>query len=336
MTKKTTIVLSCVITALCILPLLLSSFYLSIATEILILGIFALSLNILLGYTGLVSLGHAAFFGVGAYTAGLVGKNISEHLLVTLIASLVVSIIVSFIVGYFCTRASGFYFLMLTLAFSQMIYSAFHQWRFAGGSNGLSGIPKPALTSTFNFSQSIYLYFLILIIFLVVIYAVNRFIKSPLGHVLIGIRENETRMKAMGYNTKFYSQLAFVLAGGLGGIAGCLYSYFNGFVSPNDLYWTMSGQVLIMVLVGGAGTILGPILGAGFIVFLETIISSYTELWMLIIGTVFILFVIFAPKGIVGLAQSVKKKLVNRTEVEIIEQIEVSTNTGNEETKSVI
>jgi branched-chain amino acid transport system permease protein len=312
--KNTIIVCAIFIVALCIIPFLLSSFHLSIATEMLILGIFALSLNILLGYTGLVSLGHAAFFGVGAYTAGLVGKHVSDHLIVTLIAALVASIVVSCIVGYFCTRVSGFYFLMLTLAFSQMIYSAFHQWRFAGGSNGLSGIPKPTLTSTINFSQSILLYFLILIIFLLVIYAINRFVKSPFGHVLIGIRENETRMKAMGYNTKLYSLLAFVLAGGLGGVAGCLYSYFNGFVSPNDLYWTMSGQVLIMVLVGGAGTILGPILGAGFIVFLETVISSYTDLWMLIIGSVFILFVIFAPKGIVGIAQSIKVKFFTKSE----------------------
>ncbi|NSL50529.1 branched-chain amino acid ABC transporter permease [Bacillus sp. P2(2020)] len=315
----------CFIIFLCFVPFLFSNFYVSVITEILILGIFALSLNILLGYTGLVSLGHAAFFGVGAYMAGLAAKHISNHLFVTLLVALVASVFVAFVIGYFCTRVSGFYFLMLTLAFSQLIYSAFHQWRFAGASNGLTGIPKPALTPTIVFSHSISLYFLILTIFLIVVYSVRIFIQSPTGHVLIGIRENETRMKAMGYNTRFYSLLSFVLAGGLGGLAGCLYSYFNGFVSPNELYWTMSGQVLIMVLVGGAGTIIGPVLGAAFIVFLETIISSYTELWMLIIGIVFILFVVFAPKGIVGLAnQFLAKFFAKKINEESIDRVPVN------------
>lgn len=337
MKKKSLAVQLCFILLLCIVPVLFSNFYLSMITEILILGIFALSLNILLGFTGLVSLGHAAFFGVGAYSAGLAAKYLSNHLVITLLIAIVASIIVAFVIGYFCTRVSGFYFLMLTLAFSQMIYSAFHQWRFAGGSNGLTGIPKPALTSTFSFSQPISLYFLILILFLIVIYAVNLFINSPSGNVLIGIRENETRMKAMGYNTKLYSLLSFVLAGGLGGIAGCLYSYFNGFVSPNELYWTMSGQVLIMVLVGGAGTIIGPILGAAFIVFLETIISSYTEIWMLIIGIVFILFVVFAPKGIVGLAGSIQAKLfLKKTDEKSIESGQVNIEKREEASNSVM
>ncbi|RBW70198.1 branched-chain amino acid ABC transporter permease [Bacillus taeanensis] len=288
----------------------------SIVTEILILGIFALSLNILVGYTGLVSLGHAAFFGVGAYTAGYISKTFSTNLFLTFAAAILAAILVSAVIGFFCTKLSGFYFLMLTLAFSQMIYSLVHQWTsVTGGTNGLSGISKPTLIAGIDFSNSFALYFLILVIFLLIYFSLKRFLSSPLGKILVGIRENETRMKSMGYNTMFYKNLAFVIAGGLGGAAGCLYTYFNSFVSPSDVYWTMSGSVLIMVLVGGAGTMLGPVLGAAFIVILETIISSYIDLWMLIIGTIFILFVIFAPKGIVGITsglfsqQSFRKKL---------------------------
>lgn len=335
MRKRSLIINLSLIPGLVLVPFIVSSFYLTILTEILILGILALSLNILLGYTGLVSLGHAAFFGVGAYTAGLIGKYVSNQLFITLLLAIVASILVSFIVGYFCTRVNGFYFLMLTLAFSQMIYSAFHQWRFAGGSNGLASIPKPALTSTFDFSNSIHLYFLILVISIIVLFAVHRFIHSPLGHILIGIRENETRMKAMGYNTKFYSQLAFVIAGTIGGVSGSLYSYFNGFVSPEDLYWTMSGQVLIMVLVGGVGTIIGPMLGASFIVLLETIISSYTELWMLIVGVVFILFVIFAPKGIVGISRSMKAKFSQKFLAKNIHSKDESSKSVVQQTKAL-
>lgn len=298
---------------LIIFPFISSNYYLNITTEILILAIFAISLNILVGYTGLVSLGHAAFFGVGAYTAGIIAKNISSNFMLTLFLSLIVSLLIAAIIGFVSTRVNGFYFLMITLAFSQMIYAIVYQWSsLTGGSNGLSGIPKPSLFGDFAIQSPLSLYFLILFIFIIVCLGLNRFIKSPLGQILVGIRENETRMQAMGYNTMLYKNLSFIIAGGLGGVAGCLYSYFNGFVYPGDVYWTMSGQVLIMVLVGGAGTLLGPILGAAFIVLLETIVSSYTDLWMLIIGTIFILFVVFAPKGIAGLGTSFYERVWKR------------------------
>jgi branched-chain amino acid transport system permease protein len=146
-------------------------------------------------------------------------------------------------------------------------------------------------------------------VFFVIYAGLRVLVKSPFGQVLIGIRENETRVKSMGYNTNLYKYAAFVLAGGLGGLSGSLYTYFNGFIAPSDVYWTMSGAVLIMVLIGGAGTMLGPVLGAALIVSLETIVSSYTDLWMLIVGAVFIIFVVFFPKGIVGIGQSVYQKL---------------------------
>lgn len=291
-----------VVILFCLFPFFSSLYSISLLSEILIMSIFALSLNILVGYTGLVSLGHAAFFGVGAYTASIVAIHLSSNVWFSLFAGFVSSLIIAAIIGFFCNKVTGFYFLMLTLAFSQMIYAIVHKWTgLLGGSNGLSGIPKPVLFEGQPLSDPISLYFFVLCVFLVVFFALRRFLASPLGQIFVGIRENETRMRAAGYNTTFYKNLAFVIAGGVGGIAGCLFSYFNGFVSPKDVYWTMSGEVLIMVLIGGAGTLLGPVFGAAFIVILATIVSSYTDLWMLIIGITFILFVIFAPKGIAGL-----------------------------------
>ncbi|OMP67282.1 branched-chain amino acid ABC transporter permease [Domibacillus epiphyticus] len=290
-------------------PFFLSLFHLNLLIEILILGIFALSLNLLVGYTGLVSLGHAAFFGIGAYASGIVAKELSPNLIATLPVSLLVSILVSSIIGMFCMKVSGFYFLMLTLAFSQMIYSFIHQSTdLTGGTNGLSGIPSPQLGGV-DFSNPVFLYYLILLIFAAVFTGLSVLVRSPFGQVLIGIRENETRMKSMGYNTTLYKYSSFIIAGALGGVAGSLYTNFNGFISPSDVYWTMSGSVLIMVIIGGAGTMAGPVLGAGLIVILETIVSSYTNMWMLIIGVIFILFVVFFPKGIVGIGNSLVNNL---------------------------
>lgn len=302
-----------VVAILCLMPAVLSSFHMSILSEILIFGVFALSLNILVGFTGLVSLGHAAFFGVGAYAAGFVAKNLSANFLLTMLAAVLIAVIVSAVIGFFSTRVSGFYFLMLTLAFSQMIYSFVYQWTsVTGGSNGLSGIPSPNLIGSISISNPVSLYFLILAVFLLVYFFVKRLLSSPLGKNFIGIRENETKMKAIGYNTVLYKNLAFIIAGGLGGVAGCLYTYFNGFVSPGDVYWTMSGSVLMMVIIGGSGTIIGPVLGAALIITLETIVSSYTDLSMLIIGVIFIIFVIFAPKGIMGIGESLSKQFKAR------------------------
>lgn len=303
------------------LPWLISVYPLGIVMEILIYGIFASSLNLLLGYTGLVSFGHAAFFGIGAYTAGIIAKNISANIFITLPAAVGVSLLAALIIGFFCTRVSGFYFLMLTLAFAQMVYAVAHQWEsLTGGSNGLSGIPTPELWSGFNFQDQKLLYYLILVVFLVLFFGMRRFMASPVGHSLIGVRENTGRLKAIGYNTRQYKLWAFVIAGGMGGVAGVLYCYFNGFVSPHDLYWTVSGHAIIMLIIGGAGTLVGPTLGAGFLIILQTVFSSYTDRWQSIVGLTFIAFVIFAPKGIMGLISLLKlpgkKEVTQNSDVE--------------------
>lgn len=221
---------------------------------------------------------------------------------------MLLAFLIALIVSFISIKAQGFYFLMITLACAQIIYSIVYQWtEVTGGSNGLSGIPTPVLFGDLQLSNQVFIYYFILIIFSILLVGINRFLYSPLGYVLIGIKENEERMKSIGYNTVFYKGLSFLIAGTLGGLSGSLYVIFNGFISPADVYWTMSGSVLIMVLIGGAGTLWGPVIGAAFIVLIETIISSYTEYWMMIIGAIFIFFVIFAPNGIVGILDNTKR-----------------------------
>jgi len=303
--KSTYVKFGVVILLLGVAPFFLSLFYINLLSEILILAIFAVGLNVLVGYTGLISLGHAAFFGVGGYTAALIAQNLSSNVLVTLGLAILGSLIVASVLGIFCIRVNGFYFLMLTLALSQMIYSYIHQsTNLTGGSNGLSGIPSPSIGG-FTFSNPVFTFYLTGVIFLLIYIILRIVLHSPFGKVLVGIRENEDRIQSMGYNTSMYKYAAFIIAGGIGGIAGAMYTYFNGFIAPTDVYWTMSGTALFMVIIGGAGTLLGPILGAGLIVTMETIVSSYTDMWMLIIGIVFIVFVIFFPRGIVGIGESI-------------------------------
>lgn len=281
------------------------SYFLSVVTEILIFGIFAMSLDLLLGYTGLASLGHAAFFGIGAYAAGLVAIKLTPNLPLTMAIGLLVCAISALIIGFLSIRAAGVFFLMLTLAFSQMVYSAVHEWRWiTGGPNGLPGIQRPVLSvlsMTTDFNANERLYYLILAFFVLSVLLLKRIVGSPFGHVLIGIRENEGRMRAVGYNTRNFKLAAFVIAGVFGGLSGVLYSYYNGFISPQEVYWTMSGQVMVMVIIGGAGTLVGPVLGAGALLVVQNIVSSHTDRWPTIMGLLFVFFVFAARKGILGL-----------------------------------
>jgi branched-chain amino acid transport system permease protein len=281
-----------------------STYPLTVLTEILVFGLFAMSLDVILGYTGLPSFGHAAFFGLGAYgTAILTVKLGAGNLGITLPATIGLSIVAALIVGGLAIRTAGVYFLMLTLAFAQMIFAGAQKWtQLTGGSNGLPGVRRPALfvPSLIPGSQTAF-YFLVLGIFVFSFFLLQRLVNSPFGRSLIGIRENEVRMRAMGYNVRAYKLIAFVIAGVFGGLAGLLYVYFNGFVSPTDVYWTVSGTVLLMVLIGGAGTLIGPVLGAAFFLVLQNVLSSLTERWPIILGAVFIIFIMFVRSGLVGM-----------------------------------
>jgi branched-chain amino acid transport system permease protein len=284
---------------------------LTVLTEVLVFGLFAMSLDLILGYTGLPSFGHAAFFGLGAYaTAVLSAKLGISNLGISLLVVIGLSAVAAAIIGWLAIRTAGVYFLMLTLAFSQMIYAGATKWtQLTGGSNGLPGIRRPTLfvPGVVAADPRAY-YLLVLAVFVLSFFLLMRLVGSPFGRSLIGIRENEVRMRAMGYNIRAYKLTAFIVGGAFGGVAGLLYAYFNNFVSPSDVYWTASGTVLLMVLIGGAGTLVGPVLGAAFFLLLQNALSSLTERWPIILGAVFVLFIMFVRNGLVGVWTQVRSR----------------------------
>lgn len=202
-------------------------------------------------------------------------------------------------IGFFSIRVSGVYFIMLTLAFSQMFYAYAFQVSWLGAEDGIVGIPRPALPGVDLASiRSFHGYLLVLFVFVAL--GLWRVVRSPFGHVLRGIHENEARMEAVGYAVDRYKLLAFAIAGVFAGLAGSLYAQFNGSITPDAFFWTTSGEALLMVIIGGTGTLGGAVLGAAAFILLQSLVSTYTERWMLILGVTFILFVLFVPGGIVG------------------------------------
>ena len=267
--------------------------------EILIWGIFAMSLDLLMGYAGMVSFGHSAFFGIGGYVAALALAR-SPGLVSALVLPAVAAGLAALVIGFFSIRVSGVYFIMLTLAFSQMFHAYTFQVLLARGRGRAGRHPAPGgaglgrsracAASTPTCSSLVALIAL----------ALWRIVRSPFGHVLRGIHENEARMEALGYAVDRYKLLAFVIAGVVAGVAGSLYTQFNGSITPDAFYWKTSGEALLMVIIGGTGTLGGALLGAAAFILLQSLVSTYTERWMLILGATFILFVLFAPGGIVG------------------------------------
>lgn len=295
-----------VIVAMIVYPFLVASYPRELVTEIYIFSIFAMSLDLLLGFTGLMSLGHAAFFGLGAYGVVLLGAHLGVNAWIGVVAGVLTSAAVAAVIGFFCVRTSGISFLMLTLAFSQLIYSAALKWRaLTGGSDGM-GIPDKPGFFGFDLANSLPMYFMALIFFLLSYWGLRRLLNSPLGHTFIGIRENEQRMQAIGYPVQAYKLLSFVIAGAFAGFAGGLYAIFNTYISPEAVYWTASGDILIMVMLGGAGTLIGPAIGTALFLLMKNVVSSYSEHWLLIIGVIFIACVMFFPGGIWGTLRQVK------------------------------
>jgi branched-chain amino acid transport system permease protein len=289
-----------VLAALIALPSAVSDYARSLIAEIFIFAIFAMSLDLLLGFTGLMSLGHAAFFGLGAYAVGVLGNMFGINAWIGLGAGIGLAAFAAGLIGWFCVRTGGVTFLMLTLAFSQLVFSVALKWRdVTGGSDGLAIAEKPGFFG-FDLSNSLVMYFMALGFFVLVFWGLRRLINAPLGRVFVGIRENELRMLAVGYPTRAYKLLSFTIAAALAGLSGGLYAIFNGFISADALYWTASGDVLIMTMLGGAGTLIGPAIGAGLFLLMKNVVSSYNEHWLAIIGVTFICCVMFFPGGIWG------------------------------------
>ena len=288
--------------AVAALPWIAGSYPVKLAQEILIWGIFAMSLDLLMGYAGMFSFGHSAFFGLGGYVAALALRGWSPSLASALVLPAVAAAAAGLVVGYLSIRVSGVYFIMLTLAFSQMFYAAAFNAAWLGASDGLPGIPRPRLPGLdLDRTEEFHLY--VLAFFAATAGVLARVVRSPFGRVLRGIEDNERRMVAVGYAIDRLKLTAFVVAATIAGIAGSLEAQFNGDISPEALFWTTSGEALLMVIIGGAGTLAGPVLGAAAFIGLQSLMSSYTEHWMLILGAAFIAFVLWAPDGLLGLAR---------------------------------
>ncbi|MCL6638028.1 MAG: branched-chain amino acid ABC transporter permease [Alicyclobacillus sp.] len=281
------------------LPWVISDYGVNLATEVLIMSIFAISLGLIMGYAGMVSLGHAAFFGIGAYTVAILGQSMTNTYALLALA-LVLAGVVALCTGMLFIRTSSFYFLMITLAFGQMLYALAWQMKpLTGGSDGM----KVSAALDFGWGEigsTHGLYYAMAIAFLLVYVFLRLFVDSPAGRVIKGIMENEARMRALGYNTRVYKLLAYTLAGALAGFAGGLYAYYNMFVSPDLTNWMLSGEVMMMVIIGGVGTLFGPVLGSGVFILLQNWISNDTERWPLIMGALLVLLVMVGRGGIVN------------------------------------
>jgi branched-chain amino acid transport system permease protein len=289
---------------LALAPLALPPFAMTLLTEAVILGLFAMSLDLMFGYTRLVSFGHAAAYGLGAYACGWMLLHSGMPLIFAIFAGALLTGVIAVGLGWICTLATGVSFSMLTLAFAQLLYAIAFKWTsVTGGSDGLAGIPRtPGPFGFAALSSKTGFYYLALGCLIGAFVLCSALVRSPFGAVLRGIRENEAKTMALGYNTRLYKIAVVTISYALGGLAGALYAPFAGFANTELLFWLLSGQVLIMVIIGGSGTLIGPILGAAFFMLMEHQLSAWTEAWALYFGLIFIGFVLFAPQGIWGLA----------------------------------
>jgi branched-chain amino acid transport system permease protein len=298
------------VAVLAFVPALAEKFYVQLVTKIMILSIFALSLDLLVGYAGLVSLGHAAYFGVAAYTLALSAPaGDPANFWVTLPLSLVTSALTALVIGALVVRTAGVYFIMVTLAFAQMVYYFFHDTRVAGGSDGAYIDARPSIgVAGIDLADDLQFYYLVLILLVGVFVLLAVILRSPFGRALQGIKANEQRMRALGYATRRYKLAAFVLAGTLAGLAGYLAAAKEGYVNPELMAWHQSGVVLMMLILGGMGTLFGAVIGTFSYVLLQEWFSTITKHWALLMGGFIIVTVLLFPQGLAGLPQTLSAR----------------------------
>ena len=296
-----------VVVAAFLVPVLGSRFYTFLANDVIIFALFATSLNVLVGYTGLVSFGHAAYFGIGAYTTGLLMKKHAMPFLVAFPAAGVLAGACAVVFGFFCVRLTRIYFAMLTLAFAQIVWAICFKWNeVTGGEQGMPDIPYPNLDWMervpffAGYRTSEQFYFVTVVAVAVCLWLLRRAMRSPFGRMLETIRENPERAESIGVNVRRYELAAFALAGAFAGLAGGLFGIFNRGVFPDFAYWTRSSEVLIMTLLGGMGTFWGPAVGALVLLVLNQQIVSYTEYWPLVLGLILVFLLFVFPGGIAG------------------------------------
>lgn len=299
--------------ALSALPYVIGSgYYLNIASQILIAAILAASLNVLIGFGGLISLGHAAYLGTAAYlTIYLTAHAGFGHLAGALI-SVGGTTVLAMLFGFLALRASGLGFLMITLALGQILWGIAYRWAsLTGGDNGLGGLARPQPFGI-DLANSTSFFYFVLLFFMVTLLSLSRFIRSPFGQSLQGTRDQPRRMRALGYNVWLIQWLSFVYAGFWGAVAGLLYAYYHQFVSPQALQLTTSAETLLMVIAGGTGTLFGPVVGAALVIILKNVVSAYITRWVMLLGIIFVAIVLFMPEGLVpGIARRVRAFMKN-------------------------
>jgi branched-chain amino acid transport system permease protein len=288
-----------ILVALAVLPLVLPSYQVSIATQVLIFSVLAMSIDILAGYAGRTSLGHGAIFGVSTYVAIYWTSSLGGDIWTGIALGVVAATALAAVFALLAIRTSGVYFLLLTLALGMIVWGVCLRWTgVTGGENGLRGIGRPALIA-----DHVSFYYAVLIIVAPLTWVMWRFVHSPFGLTLRGIRDSESRMRSLGYNMPLHLFLAFVASGFFAGIAGGLYALFNNFVSPSTVQLSQSVAGLLMAITGGIGTLLGSFVGAAAIIVLENAVSAFTARWPTVLGLTFVLIMIFAPEGVVGRAR---------------------------------
>ena len=285
-------------------PLFLTSDGVGLLTQVAILAILAMSLDVLLGYTGLPSLGHTAFFGVAAYAIAVLSTTYRADFWVCVLAAVVAGTALAAVFGLIVSHVRDVYFLMITLALGMVLWGLSYRWiPVTGGDNGISGIPTLLAHAGLPDGGAVPFYYVTLAVLVGTAALMALLVRSPFGLTLRGIRENEARMKSLGFNTWLHCYLSYVIAGAFASVAGVMWAYYNGFVSPTYLDLTASSELFLMVTLGGPATLVGPVLGAGIIVLLKNVMSAYTARWLLILGIVYIVAILAAPKGIWNLGR---------------------------------
>jgi branched-chain amino acid transport system permease protein len=280
----------------------LPSYYAGLLIEGLIFSILALSLNLIVGYAGLPSLGHSAYFAIGAYAAGLMSVHVTSNFFADAFAGIIAGAALSAVLGLFALRTTGVYFLMITLALAQIVWGVALTWRqITGGDDGLRGVTRPTFgIAHLDLAPTAAFYLFALICFVTVFALMRLILSSPFGRSLVGIRDNEMRMSALGYHVWLHKFIAFVIAGAFAGFAGVLFVQYEGFVSPEAASIVVSAEAMLMVILGGAASLSGPVIGAFAIILLSNFSSAYTSHWTFVLGALYAIVMLVAPGGIVG------------------------------------
>jgi branched-chain amino acid transport system permease protein len=304
MTERAAIIAAVLVAVAAALPLLLTNYEVGLATEMLIFGILAMSIDILAGFAGRTPLGHGAIFGVSSYVVVYATAQAGLPPMAAFVFGVAAATLVAAIFALLAVRTSGVYFLLLTLALGMIVWGICLRWtQVTGGENGMRGDVRPVWLVTHQA-----FYWAVLGAAAVVSYAMWRFVRSPFGLTLRGIRDSDSRMRSLGYNVPLHLFIGFTISGLFAGVAGAM---FNNFVSPSTVALAQSVEGVLMIIAGGVGTLFGGFVGAAAIITLENVVSSYTERWQMVLGMTFILIMIFAPEGIIGKLRAILTRKVN-------------------------